>query len=288
MFCAPGIKNKLASCFDHSALIRIIKSYNAKYPNRQIQYSKKSTDMELWNLIRDGFAHVCGDFEWCWLDQEFLRVDSVLNRYYKPPKPKKPTQWLSTTDINLVLKQYEAIYDDFAFMGTVPIDFDQVIEEYAKIDLCALYNGYGLTLNEGEKLYQNHNIRRFGFVFNLDPSTQAGSHWVSMFLDLTVPEPYIGYFDSYGYCPPPHQITILMDRLKRQAMKCLGIDLIKRCNCIRHQHKNTECGVYSLYFIYNCLLGKSFESITENIILDDDVNKYRDFFFRPTIDSINN
>ncbi len=288
MFCAPGIKQKLNGCFDKNALIRIIEAYNRKYPHKIIDYTLNISETELWDLIRNGLANVCGDNEWCWLDQDFLKQNQSIQNYYKPPKPKTQTQWLSTTDINQVLKQFENIYPDFAFMGTVPIDFDIIIEEYAGINLCTLYNGKGLSLSTGKKLYDGRKIRRFGFVFNLDPHDQKGSHWVSMFMDLTVENPFIAYFDSYGQCPPPKQMVILMDRLKKQSHTCLGINLTKKCNTIRHQHKNTECGVYSLYFIYNCLRGRSFESITENIILDDDVNKYREFFFRPTTNFIEN
>jgi len=284
MFCAPGIKQGLHGCFDKPALTRIAEAYNLKYPQKSIKYTASTPANQLWDSIRDGLANVCGDNEWCWLDQDFLKNDQSVQNYYKPPKPDSPRKWLSTSDINRVLKQFETIYSDFAFMGTVPIDFDKIIEEYAKIDLCALYNGKGMHLSDGQNLYEGRHVRRFGFVFNLDPHDKKGSHWVCMFLDLTVEFPYVAYFDSYGYCPPPEPMTILMDRLKRQARNCLGFDLIKKCNTIRHQHKNTECGVYCLYFIYNCLRGRSFESITENIILDDDVNKYRDFFFRPTIE----
>lgn len=288
MFCAPGIKTKSVGCFDRPALIRIVDDYNLRYPNKKINYNESATDTQIWNSIRDGLAGVCGDNEWCWLDQDFLKEDVKVQDYYKPPKPETQTKWLSTTDINRVMKQFENIYPDFAFMGTVPIDFDQIIEEYAKMDLCALYNGQGIRMSNGKTLYSGRKIRRFGFVFNMDPHNKKGSHWVSMFLDLMVAVPFVGYFDSYGYCPPPEQITTLMDRLKAQAMNCLRIDLIKRCNSIRHQHKHTECGTYCLYFIYNCLLGKTFEEITENIILDDDVNKYRDFFFRPTMNFVGN
>lgn len=285
MHCAPGIKQGLHGCFDQSALIRIAKAYNVRYPKTPIQIS----DTQLWDRIRQGLASLCGENEWCWLDQPFLKGDSVLQEYYKPPKPITQTKWLGTTDINRVLKQFEHIYPDFAFMGTVPIDFDQIIEEYAKIDLCRLSGGQGLQLSgptQSTPLYQGRKVRRFGFVFNLDPHDQGGSHWVCMFLDLTVDQPWVGYFDSYGHCPPPKQMMVLMDRLKQQAKRCLKIDLVKRCNPIRHQHKHTECGTYCLYFIYQCLKGRSFDSITESIILDDDVNQYRDFFFRPTMDFI--
>ena len=35
---------------------------------------------------------------------------------------KNKYTWLSTTDINAVMKQYERMYDNFAFFGPVPVD----------------------------------------------------------------------------------------------------------------------------------------------------------------------
>lgn len=282
-YCAPGVKHKDYTCFNRSALGDIAESFNKKYNKKKINITTGMNDHEVWNKIRDGMADVCGDKEWCWLDQSFLKNNEEINSFYRPPKPDEPMKWLSTGDINRVLKQYENIYEDFAFMGTVPIDFDKIIEEYARMDMCSLYNGKGMTLQNGKSIYAGRKVRRFGFVFNLDPHNKKGSHWVSMFMDLTVAQPFIGYFDSYGYCPPPPQMMNLMDRLKAQVNDCLKITLVKKCNMIRHQHGHTECGTYSLYFIYSSLEGKSFEDVTEDIILDDDVNKFRDLFFRPTV-----
>lgn len=269
MFCAPGnTGGGGGSCFDREGLLRIIKNYNKRYPNNKIIFKKNITDHALWKLIRDGLANICQDREYCWLDQDFLQDDYILQNYYKPPIPSKPKQWLSTSDIDSVLKQYEKQFPRFMFMGTVPIDFDEVITEYKNIDICSLYN--------------NKQITQYGFVFNLDPHDRRGSHWVSMFLNLTQPEYFIGFFDSYG-SPPPKQIVKLIQRLRDQVHNCLGVNLKYKCNTIQHQHQSTECGVYSLYFIYRCLQGHSFELITENIILDNDINKFRQFFFRPTI-----
>jgi hypothetical protein len=276
MFCVPSIgANNGSSCFDRAGLLHIIKKYNNKYDHK-IAYNVRMTNRELWNSIRDGMAQTCGDQEWCWLDQDFLKHDSTVKKYYKPPKPKTPTKWLATSDIDGVLKQYEEIYPDFFFMGTVPIDFDEVIDDYKNIDLCRMYQG-------GGAITKGHPIRRYGFVFNLDPHDQRGSHWVCMFMNLAGHDQFIGFFDSYGQ-PPPAQIKQLIAKLKSQAKSCLGVDLKYKCNTVRHQQKNTECGVYCLYFIYQCLRGLSFETITENIILDNDVNQFRHFFFRPTID----
>jgi len=271
-FCAPGLLggstsiDRKRTCFDRAALLRIISNYNQKYPQQKITYPRTATNQVLWNLIRGGMSERCGDNEWCWLDQDFLKKDDVIQHYYKPPKPDLPRKWLSTSDIDDVLHQYEDKYSDFVFMGTVPLDFDEVINEYKNMNLCL------------------SRYKKYGFVFNLDPHDRKGSHWVSMFMDLSEdnPNPFIGFFDSYGQAPPK-QIYRLIVRLKKQAKECRGVDLVYKCNTVQHQHKNTECGVYSLYFIYQCLQGYSFDEITENIILDDTVNQFRHLFFRPTV-----
>ena len=116
---------------------------------------------------------------------------------------------------------------------------------------------------------------KLGVIFNLDKHTQSGSHWVAMHCD--VKGGYIGYWDSYGIKPSP-EIIVLMDRLKQQAQD-LGHNLEIKINKTRHQYKNSECGVYCIYFITSLLDGKSFEEVVENIISDDDMNAKRKVFF---------
>tara|TARA_B100000963_G_scaffold222068_1_gene193575 strand:+ start:698 stop:1789 length:1092 start_codon:yes stop_codon:yes gene_type:complete len=54
-------------------------------------------------------------------------------------------------------------------------------------------------------------------------------------------------------------------------------------NTNRFQYKNSECGVYSMHFIEEFLNGKSFEEITNNIFNDDEINKKRNFYYRPNL-----
>ena len=46
-----------------------------------------------------------------------------------------------------------------------------------------------------------------------------------------------------------------------------------------HQKKNTECGIYSLYFIIKMIEGMNFNTLKSKIISDDDIFKYRNEFF---------
>jgi hypothetical protein len=71
-----------------------------------------------------------------------------------------------------------------------------------------------------------------------------------------------------------------MYRLSEQINKCLNIKIKLKCNSYQHQKSSSECGVYSIYFIFKCLQDESFENITTNKIDDDKINAMRDFFFR--------
>ena len=87
----------------------------------------------------------------------------------------------------------------------------------------------------------------------------------------------IYYWDSYGMKPNP-EVVVLMNKLKTQGTE-LGYNMQIKLNNVRHQYKNSECGVYCLYFLTSLLEGKSFDEIIKNIISDDKMNaKRKDFF----------
>lgn len=54
-------------------------------------------------------------------------------------------------------------------------------------------------------------------------------------------------------------------------------------NDIRFQFKNTECGVYSIYFIESFLKGNTHDEILSNIIKDNEMNTRRNIYYRPNI-----
>jgi Ulp1 family protease len=147
------------------------------------------------------------------------------------------------------------------------MDFDTVlgfgqcvVNELCKVDL-------GKLIKRGKK--------RLGVVFNLDKHTQSGSHWVAMFLNYDIGDIY--YWDSYA-SEPTGEVIELMNRLKEQGSK-LGKPMTIKINEIRHQYKNSECGVYCIYFITSLLDGRKFEDVTRRIVADDEMNaKRREFF----------
>jgi hypothetical protein len=268
-FCSPRHDNA-NTCFDKPALINIIKSWNDYYTNNNIKFNKNNESVNsLWNKINNKLKGKC-DNELCWANRQFVDKDK-LKPYFRPTKPQEwnsiPREWLSTININDVLKQYENKYNDYMFIGSVPIDFDDelspgncVINELCKVNI--------------NTLLQN-NKKRIGIVFNLDKHNESGSHWVAMFCNFNKKE--ICYFDSYGQ-PAPQEINTLMIKLRDQAKK-RNLNMKLKYNTVRHQYKNSECGIYCINFIVKLLEGRKFETHCNKIMNDDDMFKNRELFF---------
>jgi len=268
--CNPKNNNN-ASCFSKNALLKIINKWNEKNNNKIIFSNSDSVEI-LWNLLNKKLQNLCND-ELCWSKLPFIKElnDEEIKHAFRPKMPKSwyknTREWLSTTDINNVLKQYQQKYSDFKYIGAIPIDFDNK----DSFGSCIVNEMCSLNINS----IKRKNIKRIGVVFNLDKHDEPGSHWVALFIDLNKNNIY--FFDSYGI-KPPKEVRILMNRLKSQA-KNNNQKIKLFYNNIRHQYKNSECGVYSINFIVKLLEGHDYNELIKNKIDDDTMNTFRNKFF---------
>jgi hypothetical protein len=271
--CSPANQNNSTTCFDFEGLAKIAKGWNKKNPTDKIKIPSSKNRHQLWSEIDKRLKGKC-DTEWCWIEQEFVKKmgRKELLGSFRPKMPsswkKNKYEWLNTTDIESVMKQYEDKYHDFKFIGPVPIDFDY---EYS-VGKCIVNELCHLSI---KKLIEN-KIKKVGIIYNLDPHDKPGSHWVAMYLDLNKKNVY--YFDSYG-TKPPTEVEKLIERIQEQG-KELGFEIKYEYNMTRHQYQNSECGVYSIYFITQLLEGKkSFNNINTTRIKDEYVNSKRKYYY---------
>lgn len=195
-------------------------------------------------------------------------------------------QWLTTDDIYNVMSQWEEKYPDFKFVGPLPMDFLQLGDQESR---------YLQNLNPS-----NENFDQIGVIFNLDPSSKGGSHWVS--LNINNKKREVGFFDSYGdkhtaankfkipctnsygqkingKIPVPGEVQKFIKNMNNKVKQSGGRPYKVKVNTIQHQYANSECGVYSMLFLLKNRT-QSFEKITQDIIVDEIANQFRDKFFR--------
>jgi len=196
----------------------------------------------------------------------------LAKTYLRPEQPSKwasdPDMWLDSLNIEAVMKQYEEVYPAFEFMGPFPIDF-AAPDPYVKSGdpKCLIREICGLRIEEALR----NGTRSVGIVYNLDPHFKDGSHWVANYIDLPGHKCY--YFDSYGY-QPPKQVATFMKWLTTQDPK-----MKLMYNARRFQHSDSECGMYSIYFIIRMLAGDSFRPFCRKQPKDAVMLDLRDWLF---------
>ena len=280
--CAPDKYDKNSkSCFTTNQLIEMTKAYNRyvtkqrmapsrnnNFNNAELIKIKSDKEYLIDNLMKR-FNNVCNGNEICLTQQDFMNDvlkevrDDIENDTFRPNGPAKSTEWLSTTDINNIMKQYETVFPGFKFMGAVPLDCNDH-------SFCSLYQ---INFNE----HENNGITKMGVVFNHDRYGESGSHWVALYINIEAGEIY--FCDSMGKEPIgniKHVIKSYMDYYKKKT----GTNAIYRQNTKSYQKDQSECGVYSCNFIIRNLNGEKFEDIVNNPLTFQGINSCRNVYFR--------
>jgi hypothetical protein len=234
----------------------------------------KGTDEKLFHSVgcQPGEEH-------CLLDKAPIdenQKKELRKEYLRPRRPKAwdsdPDMWLDNYNILHVMKQYQEAYSWFKFLGVFPIDFSA--PDPYKHDGTGAKCLYKETCDLNLKNEYNNGIRGIGMIFNLDPHFKGGSHWVGLYINLkNIKKPFVGYFDSYGYKVPP-LIARLMRSFRLQISSCeLGY------NARKFQYGDSECGMFSMYFIICMLCGIPFKQFCKDSVSDDYMLQLRKILF---------
>ena len=283
--CSPSVAGKTPhknTCFTPIILDRIKMEYNKDHIDDQIHATNTN---EIWHELHNKLTS-CPK-EDCWLNQiDDVNLRNKIHEYIFAPKQppnweKEPNEWLTNINILDVLSQYEEAYPEFEFIGPSFIDFDVMVRDNACVtpELC----------NFSLKDYILKKKFKIGITFNLDKHTQGGSHWVSMFIDIK--DKFIFYFDSGGTLSIPKEMKVLVDRIIDQGRKLKTPIKFKFYENypLEHQMGDTECGMYSIFFIITMLTNKAEDKVfnyrqkinlfKKKRIPDKYVEKYRNIYF---------
>ena len=193
--CNPANKTKY-SCIDQRLLNKIANILNI---NQRVSKIKK------YKLICNKIKSIsqCKSEE-CWITIKkiinYLNNKEIikLKNSFRPQKPiswyGNKNEWLSSTDIDKVLRQYENKYKNFKYYPATSIDFHLRTKNGNTCKVSDLCN-FNL-----KKLIKNKKYK-IGIVLNTDYHDEPGSHWVSLYIDINgvnMGHPAIFFFDSTG------------------------------------------------------------------------------------------
>ena len=282
MQCGPEGNKKGYTCIRDKSICKLKSLWNKRHPDDTIH---DTSIHNTWRKLKTKLRNVC-DKESCWLKQQFVNgeLNGELQTAFAPEAPQKwkksPNEWLSSNDITSVMKQYENKYKCFSFIGPSPIDYN-TRKRYGECvweELC--HFSLANEIKNGKK--------KIGIIFNLDPHYKSGSHWVSLFINIE--KRLIFYFDSVGHAVPAKikkfvkEVTLQGTQLSSEH----GSGPIKfefdENSPFEHQQEDTECGIYSLFFIISLLEDTHTERYFKtNLITDKCVERFRKIYFNETL-----
>lgn len=207
------------------------------------------------------------------LDDLGVPVEKITKNQLRPKAPrswtKKPATWLTTTEFDRVMKQYEAAHPEFEFLGASPIDFDKPMGQS-----CVWPRICKFSLAKAKR----DGKTKIGVVFNEDNHKQPGSHWVCAFLDI--PQGRFYYIDSVGH-PMPKEVKVFVDRLREEYAELYGGQLRVDASRVPHQRGDNQCGMYCLFFIIALLTeSATYEELMKDRIPDGMMAELRQVLFR--------
>lgn len=277
--CSPVEKDNKYSCMDDDIIKEIAKILN-KNSNADIDLNKdvKSIHKDIESYLKNINIDNEVELKNINLIKKNLNTEQ-LNRFNDSFKPLMPKEWhdnintwLCTTDITNVLNQYKKSDKEFFMYGPTPIDFDLknnnnqcMVDSLCKINL---------------KEHINNGKNKIGIIFNTDPHTDSGEHWISMYIDVkgyNLGIPSVLFFDSTGE-EPPKEINDLINKIILQG-KDNNVSFTYFENDIQHQKGGSECGVYSLHFIISMLEKKDFMKYIKEVKNDKYIEKFREIYF---------
>jgi hypothetical protein len=266
--CHPSRKKNKESCFNKDDLLLMKNKWNQLNPDKKIYTENPES---IYKELKLKYEKEC-DRDSCILkkltNSDIKKLESIFAPSNPPEWNKNPHEWLSNFDIEAVMKQYQETYPYFEFIGSSSINFDTKVG-----GSCVCNHLCNFQLKE--KL--NKGIHKIGISFNLDRHDQKGSHWVSLFIDCH--PKYLYYFDSTGdKCP--QDIQRFVAKVVQQAKELNHNYAFYQNHPFEHQMGDSECGMYSLYFLIHMLEGEAdHRSWNKKRIKDDDVFQYRSRYF---------
>lgn len=212
-------------------------------------------------------------------------IQKELHLRYKTYGPRNSTELLNNYNIDDTLRIWARKHINFFPCPFAMMDFDTNGDLFGKIKFDKMLDGY-MSAYLGPSIGDvKRKFNCMGCVVNTDVSTGPGIHWVAVFVDCRSYPWTIEYFNSVGR-PPPKVMVNWMEKNRAHLINYLrhqNIDIeVKTISVtnVDHQDSQTECGLYSLFYIRKRLEGANYTYFMGKQIPDELMIEFRKRIFR--------
>jgi hypothetical protein len=240
------------TCYDKEELLKIAHNWNIKNPLNIIDIPSNISHKALWIKVKSKLTPFCNNNEVCW--------SRVSGAYHSSPAHKcRASVKDGLTNINIlktfrvISRIYPSITKKYMFLGVFPINFLKTNDNNICIgDLLCTFN-----LSD---LQEKHKKEGFGVVFNTDPLSKPGDHWIAFWCCINPESPNYGlyFYDSNSVQNPKRHIPTSIHKLKDRLLihsKNMNLQKFKfHYNSQIHQESDGPCGLFCISFLVSCML----------------------------------
>lgn len=172
---------------------------------------------------------------------------------------------LNNYNIDNTLKQWKLKFPKFYAYNFNMRDFKREQDTLATVDV---YN---------DIYKKNYDVA--ACVINSDVYSGSGIHWMALLCDFRNPKLFtVEFFNSSGQMPSQEFNAWLYDTKNNMLEAGKPIEVVKVCN-VKQQNSRTECGVYSLYYIWARLNNIPYTFFQSHRIEDQKMFEFRQHLF---------
>lgn len=219
------------------------------------------------------------------------RIEADKEVRFKAAGPRNSTALLNNFNIDETLQRWARVFPELYVYPFAMSDFDQTHESLDTIDAADAIEGHAdLDLGSGAGVVRRPSAC-LACVLNTDTSRGRGKHWVAAFVDARPrgSTPWtVEYFNSAGR-PPFASIARWMEKTRASLTRLRGGNAKKYgggavntvpVTDVDHQLGDTECGLFSLYYIRARLEGRLISFFQGDRITDETMTEFRKYVFR--------
>lgn len=254
--CSINNKNNSISCFSKLQIINMLNKLSKRL-NKNIKINTASSKNKLYTELLKQLN--CKD-DYCISTYNQIFDETNFKLILKPRLHGGKYGPISDIEINKIMLQFQAKYDDFIYLGTAPLNFKSLFfDEY-----------YSINFQKYQK-----NKKCLGMIINTDPLPLSGQHWITLFIDLRNKISEIKFFDSLGKLPQK-EIKDYINHIKKQ----LNGKVIISYNKTKYQKRGNQCGIYGIHFIQKSIENDLNKRVFKKYFNDDKMEEIRSSYYR--------